>query len=318
MSTVSGITTYNNYGAWLREKYDGQRVFKVIVDGGFTCPNRDGNKGYGGCTYCNVDSFTPELTRSLPDMRDQLSLGMERARQMYRADKFIVYFQPNTNTYAPAHYLKEMYDAALSVNTNDIVGLSVGTRADCIDAEKIALLESYTDRFDVDLEMGMESIYEDTLAQLNRGCTHAELVNVLGMLTNSKLDVCVHSIFGLPGETKEMMLAYADEINRHPRINFVKLHHLYIVEGSIMGVKYKREPFKLFTMEEYAEFLCELIPLLRPDIVIQRLFGISDRQFLIAPDWGMNKSGIQTYFENYLEKKGVVQGSKYEPVKNWS
>ncbi|POY34764.1 TIGR01212 family radical SAM protein [Solitalea longa] len=314
MSTVSGITTYNNYGAWLREKYDGQRVFKVIVDGGFTCPNRDGSKGYGGCTYCNVDSFTPEVTRSLPEMRDQLSIGMERARQMYRADKFIVYFQPNTNTYAPAHYLKAMYDEALSVNTNDIVGLSVGTRADCIDAEKISLLESYTDRFDVDLEMGMESIYEETLAQLNRGCSHAELVKVLGMLDKSKLDVCVHSIFGLPGETHDMMLAYAAEINRHPRINHVKLHHLYIVEGSIMGVKYKRQPFKLFTMEEYAEFLCEFIPLLRPDIVIQRLFGISDRQFLIAPDWGMNKSGIQTYFENYLEKKGVVQGSKYEPV----
>ncbi|MOA36917.1 hypothetical protein D3C78_1584740 [compost metagenome] len=105
------------------------------------------------------------------------------------------------------------------------------------------------------------------------------------------------------------MLAYADEINRHPQIKFVKLHHLYIVEGSIMGVKYKREPFKLFSMEEYAEFLCQLIPRLRPDIVIQRLFGISDREFLIAPNWGKNKSGIQTYFENYLEKRGVVQGS---------
>jgi uncharacterized protein len=159
-SSVQSINVkgYNNYGPWLREKYNGQRVYKVIVDGGFTCPNRDGSKGYGGCTYCNVDSFTPELSRKMPSLREQVIQGMERARKDYKAEKFIIYFQPNTNTYAPVHYLKMMYDEALSHNTEDIVGLSVGTRPDCIDAEKIALLESYTDRFDVDLEMGMESI----------------------------------------------------------------------------------------------------------------------------------------------------------------
>ena len=155
---------YNNYGPWLREKYNGARVFKVIVDGGFTCPNRDGSKGYGGCTYCNVDSFTPSVSRNAPTIRQQVIQGVERARKGNKADKFIIYFQPNTNTYAPAHYLKMLYDEALSYHTEDIVGLSVGTRPDCIDAEKIALLESYTDRFDVDLEMGMESIYNNTLS----------------------------------------------------------------------------------------------------------------------------------------------------------
>jgi len=243
-----GIKGYNNYGAWLREKYKGQRVFKVIVDGGFTCPNRDGSKGYGGCTYCNVDSFTPSVSRNNPSVREQVIQGVERARKGNKADKFIIYFQPNTNTYAPAHYLKMMYDEALSYHTEDIVGLSVGTRPDCIDAEKIALLESYTDRFDVDLEMGMESIYNDTLAQINRGCTHDDLINALALLKGSKLDVCVHTIFGFPWETKEMMLKYAEEINRFPHIKFVKFHHLHIVEGSVMGVKYKREPFKLFSL----------------------------------------------------------------------
>ncbi|HEY0175845.1 MAG TPA: TIGR01212 family radical SAM protein, partial [Pedobacter sp.] len=135
-----GIKGYNNYGTHLKEKYKGQRVFKVIVDGGFTCPNRDGSKGYGGCTYCNVDSFTPELSRKLPTIREQLEQGMERGKGFYKADKFIVYFQPNTNTYAPVHYLKMMYDEALSINTHDVVGFSVGTRPDCIDAEKVALL----------------------------------------------------------------------------------------------------------------------------------------------------------------------------------
>lgn len=310
-SLAFGEKNYNYYSAHLKNKYKVKRVYKVIVDGGFTCPNRDGSKGFGGCTYCNVDSFTP-TSRTMASMKEQIEFGMERARKHYKAEKFIIYFQPNTNTYAPAHYLKTMYDEALSVDTTDVVGLSVGTRPDCLDAEKIALLESYTDRVDVDLEMGMESIYNETLSQINRGCSHDEFVDIMGLLTNSKLDICVHTIFGLPGETKEMMLKYADEINRFPQINFVKFHHLHIVEGSIMGAKYKKDPFKLFTLQEYADFLCELLPLVRPDIIIQRLFGISDLDMLIAPKWGLRKSEIQTFIDNEIERKGVVQGSKYD------
>jgi radical SAM protein (TIGR01212 family) len=304
-----GDKNYNYYGRYLREKYKGHRVFKVIVDGGFTCPNRDGSKGYGGCTYCNVDSFTPELSRSLPSLKDQVQQGMERARNMYRADKFIVYFQPNTNTYAPAHYLKMMYDEALSVNTEDIVGLSVGTRPDCIDAEKAALLESYTDRFDVDIEMGMESIYDETLAKINRGCTHAELETAMALFENSKVEVCVHTIFGFPWETREMMLKYADVINQYKQIKYVKFHHLHIVEGSIMGVLYKRQPFKLFSLEEYADFLSELLPRVRQDVIIQRLFGLSDLDLLIAPNWGMKKSEMLYRIEQEFLRRDVVQGS---------
>ena len=307
---------YNNYGPWLRDKYKGQRVFKVIVDGGFTCPNRDGSKGYGGCTYCNVDSFTPSVSRNNPSIREQVIQGVERARKGNKADKFIIYFQPNTNTYAPTHYLKMMYDEALSYHTEDIVGLSIGTRPDCIDAEKIALLESYTDRFDVDLEMGMESIYNDTLSQINRGCSHDDLVKALKLVENSKLDICVHTIFGFPWETHEMMLRYADEINRFKQIKFVKFHHLHIVEGSVMGVKYKREPFKVFTIDEYANFLCDFLPLVRPDIVIQRLFGLSDRELLIAPNWGLKKSEIQYYIDQRILERGVVQGSEFSKFKN--
>ena len=306
-----GQKPYNSYGAYLKEKYDGKRVFKIIADGGFTCPNRDGSKGYGGCTYCNVDSFTPELSRSLPTIREQIEQGMERAIKGYAAEKFIIYFQPNTNTYAPIHYLKMLYDEALSINTENIVGLSVGTRPDCIDAEKVSLLESYSDRFDVDLEMGMESIYNETLVKINRGCSHEELEKALTLANNSKLDLCVHTIFGFPWETHEMMLRYADEINRFPQIKFIKLHHLHIVEGSIMGVKYKKEPFHVFSLEEYTDFLCEFIPLLRPDIVIQRLFGISDYDLLIAPNWKLKKSEIQRFIDKELENRGASQGSRY-------
>lgn len=306
-----GHKNYNYYGAYLRNKYEGKRVFKIIVDANFTCPNRDGSKGYGGCTYCNVDSFTPELSRKLPTIREQIEQGMDRAVRGYAAEKFIIYFQPNTNTYAPVHYLKELYDEALSYNTENIVGLSVGTRPDCIDFQKIQLLESYSDRFDVDLEMGMESIYNDTLAKINRGCTHEELEKALNLAANTSLDLCVHTIFGFPWETREMMLRYADEINRFPQIKFVKLHHLHIVEGSIMGVKFKRNPFHVFTLEEYTDFLCEFIPLLRPDIVIQRLFGLADYDLLIAPNWGKKKAEIQTYIDKEIERRGVVQGGSY-------
>lgn len=304
-----GTKGYNAYGPWLREKFGGRRVFKVIVDAGFTCPNRDGGKGYGGCAYCNVDSFTPSLPRSLDDIREQVSQGIERARKHYGAEKFIVYFQPNTNTYAPAERLKALFDEALSVCPEDVVGLSVGTRPDCLDAEKIALLESYTDHLDVDLELGMESIHEETLARINRGCTHAELVDLLEKLASTPLNLCVHTIFGFPWETRGMMLAQAAELNRFPQIGFVKLHHLHIVEGSILSARYKKEPFPLFTLEAYTDFLCEFLPLLRPDIVIQRLFGVADQELLIAPKWNMGKSTVQTFIDREIERRGVKQGA---------
>lgn len=300
---------YNSYSEHLSKKYKGQRIYKVIVDGGFTCPNRDGSKGYGGCTYCNVDSFTPETARKQPTIAEQMEIGVKRAREGYKADKFIVYFQPNTNTYAPTHYLKAMYDEALSYYTEDIVGLSIGTRPDCIDAEKVKLLESYTDRYDVDIEMGMESIYNETLAKINRGCTHEDLENALALFEHSKVEVCVHTIFGFPWETKEMMLKYAEVINKFKQIKFVKLHHLHIVEGSIMGVMYKRNPFKLFSLEEYTDFLCEFIPLMREDVVIQRLFGLSDQDMLIAPNWGMKKAVMQQQIDRVFTERGIKQGS---------
>src|SRR5690606_22759026 len=265
-----------------------------------------------GCTYCNVDSFTPDTARKIPAIREQVESGIERARNSYGAEKFIIYFQPNTNTYAPTHLLKMMYDEALSIDPENTLGLSVGTRPDCIDFEKIALLESYTDRLDVDLEMGMESIYNETLTRINRGCSHDEFLGAMDLLKGTKLDLCVHTIFGFPWETEEMMLRYADEINRHPSIKFVKLHHLHIVEGSIMGVKYKREPFKLFSIDEYTDFLTRFIPLLRPDIIIQRIFGIADKDLLIAPNWGFPKSRIQTYIDKGLESRGIKQGSLYQ------
>lgn len=303
--------SYNAYGPWLREKFGGRRVFKVIVDAGFTCPNRDGSKGYGGCTYCNVDSFTPSLPRSLDDIREQVAQGIARARKHYAAEKFIIYFQPNTNTYAPSENLRALYDEALAVCPGDTVGLAVGTRPDCLDPQKIALLESYAGRLEVDLELGMESIHDETLEKINRGCPHGELTALLDSLATTPLNLCLHTILGFPWETREMMLAQAHEINRFPQVRFVKLHHLHVVEGSILAARFRKRPFPLFSLEEYTGFLCEFLPLLRQDIVIQRLFAVADPNLLIAPKWNLPKAAVQTHIDREIECRGIVQGSHF-------
>lgn len=300
---------YRAYGRWLKQKYHGKQVYKVIADAGFTCPNRDGSKGYGGCSYCNVDSFTPSLTRSLPSIKEQLLASMARAKGRYKAEQFIVYFQPNTNTYAPVEQLEQLYREALEVNQDETVGLSVGTRPDCLDPAKISLLESFTDRYDVDLELGMESIHESTLAQINRGCSHQELVDQLDALKDSPLRVGVHMIFGFPWESQQQMLAYADEVNRHPAIRFVKLHHLHLVRGSILGTRYLKQPFPVFSLDQYTDFLADFLPRLRPDIVIQRLFGVADSKLLIAPDWKLPKAAVQNHIDRAMQARGIIQGS---------
>lgn len=312
----SGFRAYRAYGPWLRETFGGKRVFKVIADGGFTCPNRDGSKGRGGCSYCNVDSFTPPHARHLPTIREQILQGMERARKHYGAEKFVVYFQPNTNTYAPVEVLRQMFDEAVSACPEDTVGLSVGTRPDCLDDEKISLLESYTSRVHVDLELGMESMHDTTLDRINRQCSHAEWIRCVESLAHSRIHLAVHTILGFPWESREMMLQNADEISRFPQIRAVKLHHLHVVKGSIMAAQYRKQPFPLFTLDDYTDLLCEFLPRLRPDLVIQRLFGLADRDLLIAPIWDLSKASVQIFLERQFERRGVIQGSMYSQLKS--
>lgn len=305
---------YNYYGKFLKEKFS-SKVFKIIVDAGFTCPNRDGSKGFGGCNYCNVDSFTPSETRKGGTITEQVLRGMERAKKSYEAEKFIVYFQPNTNTYAKTETLKKYFDEALLVSSNEIVGLSVGTRPDCIDEEKISLLQSYTKDFNVCLELGLESIHDETLVKINRGYLHEEFEKAMKLSQNKGIDLCVHTVFGFPWETEEQMLAVADELNNY-KIQFVKLHHLHVVKGSKMAYDYKKSPFKLFTLEEYTDFLCKFLPKLNPEIFIQRLFGISDWDELIAPNWKLKKTLIQNHIENAFVSRNVFQGMNYTQTKN--
>lgn len=298
---------YFNYGRFLRERF-GKKVFKVIVDAGFTCPNRDGSKGWGGCSYCNVDSFTPSENRNSPkSVGEQVKEGMERARRNYGAEKFIVYFQPNTNTYADLEELRGLYEEAIEAGGEELVGLTLGTRPDCVDREKLEMIRGLKEGLYLTIEYGLESMRDDTLRRINRGVTHSEFVEAVRLTAEYGIDVCAHVIFGFPGETESDWLGLAEELNRLP-VRFVKLHHLHVVKGSILAKQYRDAPFPLFSLESYGVFLGKFLARLSPDIVVQRLFGLADPEDLLAPDWGMKKTLIQRELERALVRDDILQG----------
>lgn len=294
----------------MRKRF-GARVFRVIVDAGFTCPNRDGTKGWGGCAYCNVDSFTPRVNREGGSVGEQVRGGIARAREKYGAEKFMVYFQPNTNTYGDVDTLERIYAEAVEAAPAEVVGLTIGTRPDCVDREKLEMLKRRFGHLYVSIEYGLESVRDATLAGLNRGLTHGEFVAAVELTAEFGFEVCAHTIFGLPGETEADWLAIGDELNRLP-IRFVKLHHLHVVRGSILAKRYREAPFPLFSLEGYAAFLGKFLARLDPEIVVQRLFGVAEESDLIAPDWGLRKSVIQREMERALARSGVMQGMDFD------
>ena len=299
---------YLSHKAHMQHVY-GKALFSIPVNLEFGCPNRE-KDGSGGCSFCPEHGARAAQIADAKNVEEQIQKALSFAKRRYKADSFALYIQAYTGTFASLLKQKEAYEKLLSLYAFD--AFHIGTRPDCLDAEIIELLESYKKRgLEVDIELGIESIYNETLQNLNRGCTHEDFISAMKLLENSSLDVCVHTILGLPGETREMIVKYADEINKFEKINFVKFHHLHIVKGSIMGVKYKREPFPLFTLEEYTDILCKILPKLRPDIVIQRLFALSDVEMLIAPKWGLKKSQIQNYIDAELERRNIIQGSEY-------
>jgi len=305
----AGSSPWNAYGPWLKERY-GAPVHRVSIDGGFTCPNRDGSKGRGGCTYCNVDSFVPATARRLPSISEQVALG---ARGILRRHgpgaKFILYFQANTNTYAPVEKLRALFEEALAAAPPGTVELAVGTRPDCLEPEKIDLLESYAERLTVTVELGLESMHDATLLRVNRGHSHADFLAACEALRGRRLGLGLHAMFGFPWESREEMLQTASVINKTPA-RFLKIHQLHVVEGSVMAAQYRREPFPLLEREAWAEFLAEFLPRLRADLVIQRVVASTFPRYLIAPEWAGDPSGALRFIRSFLLEKGVIQGSR--------
>jgi len=298
---------YNTYRPYIKEKL-GYRVNKLSVDMGFTCPNRDGNLAVGGCVYCNNDSFVPPYARARFSMDQQITNGMDYLKKRFKAEKFIVYFQSYTNTYDSVEKLEEMYRNALKYE--DVIGIAVGTRSDCIDEEKINMFEKLAKHCYVSLEFGIESIYDKTLEFMNRGHDYQSVLDAIEMSKGRGFEIGAHIIVGMPTETREEMLAMAGEVSSLG-IDVFKVHNLHIVRNTPLARMYRKEPFSLFNFEEYIDFIIEFLERLSPDMVIERLFTDTPHQLLIAPDWGKSHLQILQAIETELERKDTYQGRLY-------
>jgi uncharacterized protein len=295
---------YNAFGRYMRELY-GQPVYKVNVDAGFTCPNRDGSVAAGGCIYCNNDSFRPIECTSAKSVRNQIEKGIPYLRSRYQANKFIVYFQPYTNTYASVETLENLYLEAL--DNPDVVGLAIGTRPDCVDEKKIELLEKLARDYFILVEYGLQSIYDRTLEFINRGHTYECFQKALDMTAGRGIRIGAHIILGFPTETREEMLAMADKLSVLS-VEFLKIHQLQIVKGTALADVYAMDPFPVFGYQEWIETLADFLERLSPDIVLQRIFAAAPDEILIAPIWHKTRSELLRDLDLYMEQRGSWQG----------
>lgn len=299
---------YNAYAPYFKKIF-GERVQKISVDAGFTCPNRDGTKGRGGCTYCNNDAFNPSYCNPDKSIRQQIEEGIEFHKVRYRrARHYLVYFQPYSNTYASLDHLKNIYETALSFP--EVFGLVIGTRPDCVDEMIISYLAELAKKHFIAIEYGLESIYDKTLERINRQHTHQASVEALLLSKEHGLHVGAHFIFGLPGETRQMMFDSVTEISSLP-LNSVKFHQLQIVEGTAMAEDYKQHPedYKLFSFNEYLDFIVSITERLNPSFIIERFAGEVPPRYLAGPGWGLLRNDqINVAIEKELERRDTWQG----------
>ncbi len=304
---------FNAFPDYFRRLY-GSRVQKLSIDAGFTCPNRDGSKGLGGCTYCNNDAFNPSYCQPEKSVTQQIEEGIIFHKNRYRrADKYLAYFQAYSNTYAPLGTLKKLYEEALSYP--GVIGLVIGTRPDCIDDEKLQYLKVLSGGYYLALEYGIESCYNKTLKRINRGHTFEEAEKVVRDTAALGINTGAHFILGLPGESREEMLAEADIISGLP-LSTVKFHQLQIIRGTMMEQEYRENPeaFQLFTWDEYLGFFIKFLERLNPSIVVERFTGEAPPRFLTGPGWGKKRTDqIVNLIEKRLEELDTWQGRLYTP-----
>ncbi|MEE9523739.1 MAG: TIGR01212 family radical SAM protein [Thermodesulfovibrionales bacterium] len=299
---------YRSFGPYMKDRF-GETVYKVNVDAGFTCPNRDGTAGYGGCIYCNNDSFRPASCKSVIPVKEQVRNGISYVEKRYRAKKFIAYFQPYTNTYADVDTLKKLYMEALEEPR--VAGLAIGTRPDCVDDEKLDLLEGIAKSKFVLVEYGVQSIYDDTLEYINRGHDYKCFVDAVNLSTGRNIEIGAHVIVGFPTETHEEMLKMAEEISGLP-IGFLKIHQLQVIKDTVMASMYDKSPINTFGYGEYLDFVVDFVERLRPNVVLQRMFALSPDDILIAPRWDKSKQQIIRDIDERFEARDARQGKLFK------
>jgi radical SAM protein (TIGR01212 family) len=302
---------YNAYVDYLKAKF-GKRIQKVVVNAGFTCPNRDGIKGHNGCIYCNNNSFKPPYCEPEMTIAEQVEAGIAFLSRRYKVDQFMVYFQPYTNTYAPLQELQLLYEEAL--NHPQVTGLSIGTRPDCVDLEKIEYLEQLAQEYYINIEYGLESPYDHTLNWINRQHDFQCWVDAVNMTSGRGIEICSHIILGIPLESPQEMLRTASIISKYP-IDALKIHHLHVVQKTALAKKYRDAPFQLLNLVDYIDLVIEFLQRLRPDIKIQRLLGETQPRLLIGPQWGLRADAIQRRIEKKLAEYNVWQGKLWEVAK---
>ena len=300
---------YSDYAHYLAELFP-FKVQKISINAGFTCPNRDGSIGVGGCTYCNNQTFNPEYCKTDRSITQQLEEGKLFFSRKYPQMKYLAYFQAYTNSYGKLDELIKKYEEALAVE--DVVGIVIGTRPDCMPKELLYYLEGLNKRTFLCVEYGVESIYEDTLVRINRGHSYPTSVRAIQQTAERGIDVGTHLILGLPGESKEMMLHEADELSKLP-IKTLKLHQLQLIRGTRMAHEYEQQPetFHLFSADEYVELIIDFIERLRPDIILDRFVSQSPKSLLIAPDWGLKNFEFTEKIKRRLVERDTWQGKCY-------
>ncbi len=302
----NGEKRYHTLNQHLREVF-GEKVFKVSLDAGFTCPNRDGLLGWGGCVYCSSrgsGDFAGQVGKSIPEQFTQVK---EIMRRKWPNAKYLAYFQAYTNTYAPLERLREVYEQALQ--EEGVVGISIATRPDCLPEEVLDYLEELNQRTYLWVELGLQSIHDQTMEWVGRGHTYADFLEGLEKLHRRNIRVCAHMILGLPGETLEDMMVSARAVAELP-LQGVKLHLLHVLRGTPLAKIYEREPFPLLSQEEYVTLVTDILEILPPQMVIHRLTGDAPRQDLIAPQWSLKKWEILNAIDRELETRGSWQGKR--------
>lgn len=301
-----GNWLYNDYSSYLRNKY-GTKVYRIGIDAGFTCPNRDGTSGTGGCIYCDAAGSRSAYTDPQNSVRDQIETRIKFLKDTKDASKFIAYFQAFTNTYAPVEKLRAIYDTIKDFK--EIAGLVIGTRPDAIDREKIDLIASYKDKYDVWIEYGLQSIHDKTLKTIKRGHDYDAFLKAYNMTKEAGIKICVHVILGLPDETHEDMMATAQRL-AGLKVDGVKIHLLHILKGSELEKLYHEGRIKLLEQDEYVKLAADFLEYLSKDIVIQRITGEGNKESHIAPAWALDKMGTIDRIREELKRRGSRQGHK--------
>jgi radical SAM protein (TIGR01212 family) len=305
---LSAESRYYAFSRFLKKRF-GTKVYRVTIDAGFTCPNVDGTVAVGGCVYCDNRSFSPNRRLPRATIREQVQRGVALLQERYRADRFLAYFQAATNTYAPVAKLRRLYDEALE--HPQIVGLAIGTRPDCVPEPILELLQNYARERYVCLELGLQSIHDRSLDWMNRGHHFDAFADAVQRCQGRGLDLCAHVILGLPGETREDMLATAQALADLP-VDAVKIHNLHVVPDTPMEKMYHAGEVRMLERDEYVQLVCDFLELLPPRMVIHRLSGDAPPDYLVAPLWCLEKPRLLEAIRAELKRRDSWQGKEWE------